>query len=252
MVRRLLAATLVLRLHFTFAAFIFIGGITGAGSSHAATLQGTIFEATGIDGLVVGTVTYNVAFQNGAYTTVYATTPATFLGDEAGAQAAAAALATALKDLQVRYLTGLAQTGAQNALVPYSGTEASNAQCASQTDCAASAWSAVLTQSFVPTTTYGDTDFTVFTATPIPGALSLFATGLGVIGLLAWLRSHAALWVPGRGTVGRHLTETGTTIQTDFFHQILPPTALILGLVLTIVWISFLAYQIGRLFEATS
>jgi hypothetical protein len=78
-------------------------------------------------------------------------------------------------------------------------------------------------------------------ATPIPGALSLFATGLCVIGLLAWLRSHAALFVPG----------SGTTIQTDFFHQILPPTALILGLVLTIVWISFLAYQIGRIFEAT-
>jgi hypothetical protein len=78
--------------------------------------------------------------------------------------------------------------------------------------------------------------------TPLPAALSLFATGLGAIVLLLWLRPRM---------VGRHLMETGTTIQTDFFHQILPPTALILGLVLTIVWISFLAYQIGRLFEAT-
>jgi hypothetical protein len=41
-------------------------------------------------------------------------------------------------------------------------------------------------------------------ATPLPAALSLFATGLGVIGLLAWLRTRM---------VGRHLTETGATIQ---------------------------------------
>jgi hypothetical protein len=36
----------------------------------------------------------------------------------------------------------------------------------------------------------------------------------------------------------------------NFLHQILPPTALILGLVATTVWISFLGYQIVRLVEA--
>jgi len=91
----------------------------------------------------------------------------------------------------------------------------------------------------------------VYDYVPIPTALSLFATGLGLMGLLVWLRSHAALWVPGRGMVGNHLMETGVTIQTDFFHRILPPAALIFGLVLTIVWISFLGYQMGRLIEAT-
>jgi hypothetical protein len=52
--------------------------------------------------------------------------------------------------------------------------------------------------------------------------------------------------------------ETGTTIQNpsiparrlNFFRQILPPTGLIVGLVLTTVWISFLGYQIVRLIEA--
>jgi hypothetical protein len=34
---------------------------------------------------------------------------------------------------------------------------------------------------------------------------------------------------------------------SNFLHQILPPTALILGLVATTVWITFLGYQIVRL-----
>jgi len=80
-------------------------------------------------------------------------------------------------------------------------------------------------------------------ATPLPAALSLFATGIAALGLLVWFKTRM---------VGRHLTETGATIQTNFFRRMLPPTALILGLVFTIVWISFLAYQIGRLFEAMS
>jgi hypothetical protein len=36
---------------------------------------------------------------------------------------------------------------------------------------------------------------------------------------------------------------------SNFLHQILPPMALILGLVATAVWISFLGYQIVRLVE---
>ena len=38
--------------------------------------------------------------------------------------------------------------------------------------------------------------------------------------------------------------------DSNFLHQILPPTALILGLVATTVCISFLGYGIVRLFEA--
>jgi hypothetical protein len=177
--------------YLTVAAFILVVGMLGP-RSYAATLEGTIFDATGIDGLVVGTVTYNVAFKNGAYSSIYAATPPTFIGDESGAQAAAAALASALSDLQVRYLTGLVQTGAQNALVPSSPLEASGAQCTSQSNCGMNIWSAVASLSFDPSTTYGDADFTVFLATPVPAALPLFATGLAGLGLLGWRRKRKA------------------------------------------------------------
>jgi hypothetical protein len=61
----------------------------------------------------------------------------------------------------------------------------------------------------------------------------------------------------GRGATKAPM-ETGITIQNpsfpvrtaNFFYRILPPTGLILGLVLTTVWISFLGYQIVRLVEA--
>jgi len=179
--------------NLTVAAFIIIGGMVGPGSSYAATLSpgSTIFDALGIDGLVVpGVGTYNVAFENGAYSSVYATTRPKLLGDESGAQAAATALASALSDLQVRYLTGLAQTGAQNALVPYSQVEASDAQCTTQSNCGMNIWSAVPSLSFDPRTTYGDADFTVFSVTPLPAALPLFATGLGAMGLFGWRRKR--------------------------------------------------------------
>jgi len=50
--------------------------------------------------------------------------------------------------------------------------------------------------------------------------------------------------------------ETETTIQNlpartlNLFYQILPPAGLIVGLVLTTVWIGFLGFQIVRLVEA--
>jgi len=177
--------------NLTFAAFIIIGGMVGTGSSYGATLEGTIFDATGIDGLVVGTVTYNVAFKHDAYNSVYATTPPTFLGDETGAQAAATALASALVSLQVRYLTGLDQTLGQNALVPYNPPlNASAAQCTPATNCAMNIWSAVASPAFDPSVTYADVDFTVFTQTPLPAALPLFASGLGALGLLGWRRKR--------------------------------------------------------------
>jgi hypothetical protein len=52
--------------------------------------------------------------------------------------------------------------------------------------------------------------------------------------------------------------EAGTTIQNpslpprtpNLFHQILPPTGLIVGVVLTTVWICFLGFQIVKLVEA--
>jgi len=44
---------------FTAGVFIAIGGIVAAGRLHAVTLVGATSDATGIDGLVVDSVTYN-------------------------------------------------------------------------------------------------------------------------------------------------------------------------------------------------
>jgi hypothetical protein len=81
----------------TVAVFIGIGGMVGPGSSHAdPILVGTTSAATGIDGLVVDGVTYDVTFVNDTYTTVYATTLPTFFGNQSGANDAATALVAAL------------------------------------------------------------------------------------------------------------------------------------------------------------
>ena len=61
------------------------------------------------------------------------------------------------------------------------------------------------------------------------------------------------------GMSRRHpIMETGTKIHdlslptrtTNWFQQILPPTGLIVGVVLTTVWICFLGFQIVKLVEA--
>ena len=52
------------------------------------------------------------------------------------------------------------------------------------------------------------------------------------------------------------LMETAITTQktpvrrSNFFQHILPPTGLVLGLVLTTVWMCFLGYGVVRLFQA--
>jgi hypothetical protein len=62
----------------------------------------------------------------------------------------------------------------------------------------------------------------------------------------------------GSGMLRRHRMETGTTAQDrslpartpNLLHQILPPAGLVVGLVLTTAWISFLGYQVVRLVQA--
>jgi hypothetical protein len=46
------------------------------------------------------------------------------------------------------------------------------------------------TFAFFALTSIGDTTFTAVTATPLPAALPLFATGLGALGLLGWRRKR--------------------------------------------------------------
>ena len=50
----------------------------------------------------------------------------------------------------------------------------------------------------------GEWDITIreATATPLPAALPLFATGLGALGLLGWRRKRKAQAAPNQNTVG--------------------------------------------------
>jgi hypothetical protein len=68
---------------------------------------------------VVDGVTYNVTFDPGSYSSVYAATP-TFLGNEPGAQAAAIALAAALQSLDVTGIAGISSSYTYQELdIPY-------------------------------------------------------------------------------------------------------------------------------------
>src|ERR1039458_2032392 len=80
--------------------------LLGMSQAGAETLVGTTTDATGIDGLVVGSLTYNVTFENASYDTVYPSAP-TFLGNSSGAEDAASAIESALNSLGVTALTGI-------------------------------------------------------------------------------------------------------------------------------------------------
>jgi hypothetical protein len=186
--------------NLTVAAFIVIGGIVGAGSSYATTFVGSLSDATGLDGLVVDGVTYNVTFDNGAYTTVYATTPPTFSGDEHGADDAATALALALNALQVTGINGLSLSSIPYILTPFSidsfGTVESATDDGAPEPPPYLPWN-TLSPSFTNESTSVSNlgaDYTIFSAatTPLPAALPLFATGLGALGLLGWRRKRRA------------------------------------------------------------
>src|SRR5262245_33843844 len=59
-------------------------------------LVGTTTDATGINGLVVDGITYDVTFVDGSYDTAFAGSTPTFANNLTGAQDAATALAAAL------------------------------------------------------------------------------------------------------------------------------------------------------------
>ena len=181
---------------FMLAVFIAIGGVVVAGPSYAVSLVGTTTDAQGIDGLLIGSTTYDVTFVNNSYNSVYPPGP-TFLGDTSGANAAAAALTSALNDLSVTNLVGLPASqpggfGTPNLtlVVPYSSAVGDYAVgCATYPSglCTAGTWGA--TSDFPdPGATYTYLDYTVFTVaeTPLPATLPLLASGIGALGLLGW------------------------------------------------------------------
>jgi hypothetical protein len=176
-------------------------GVIVAGPARAATLVGTTSAATGIDGLVVHGVTYDVTFVYDTYNDVYASTSPTFLGNESGASDAATALATELNTLGVVGLAGLSAPydGYLNINVPFSFTIMSgsdfnsgiDAGCGSLTGgtCVTS-WITLSDDNQHSDMLIYNDEYSVFTATPLPAAFPLFASVLGVGGLLSWRRKR--------------------------------------------------------------
>lgn len=187
------------------------------GSANATLiLEGSSTDATGIDGVMVNGVTYDVTFVNGSYSSVYATNPPTSLNDAALADQGASQLAIALDHFSVSGFNGLTSITetptAIWALVPVTApsgpdlpseyaagcapANAASAQCSSLSDFN---WSAglELQTDFAASgeSSYANFDYAVFTAptstTPLPGAFPFFATGLAGVGLLGWRRKRS-------------------------------------------------------------
>jgi hypothetical protein len=109
-----------------------IASIVPADPSHALSLSlvGTTSDASGINGLVVDGVTYDVTFYNSSYDAIYSSTAPTFLGNSGGAADAVSALASALTSFDVTEL--LVGIGSQNnaLLVPFSDARTGVLSCA--------------------------------------------------------------------------------------------------------------------------
>jgi hypothetical protein len=130
--------------------------------------------ASAVDNLVVGSVTYDVKFRTEGDTT--------FEGDATGANAAANALAAALNGSAAIYI--------QDATTPsdiFGGFDVQtqiNGGDVVFYNLVADAWE----NAGGPGTATGEeiANFTVVNATPLPGALPLFATVLGGMGVFGW------------------------------------------------------------------
>jgi len=129
--------------------------------------------ATEVDNLVVGTMTYDVMFSTVADNT--------FLGNTTGADAAADALRNALN---LSTATAINAVLAPGFIVQ---TQATGGEPVDYNSTAAT-WQAP----GGPATVTGGliADFTAMSATPLPGALPLFATVLGGMGLFGWRKKR--------------------------------------------------------------
>jgi hypothetical protein len=213
--------------NFAVAVSLIVGGLLGSGSSYAmSVVVGPQDDATGIDGLVVGTQTYNVTFQNIPYNTIFGcgsgnpptcTTYPTFYSSAdvlpspnptTAAVEAATALFTALNALGVTGITGITGEDEQNLLIPSGWTTTATAGDNAKVAYCLSTYAACFNSNARGSWIYdggeyddttgsnplgGQNDYAVFTAvTPLPAALPLFASALGGLGLLGWRRKQKA------------------------------------------------------------
>lgn len=176
--------------------------LLGVSQAGAETLAGSTTDATGINGLVVDGVTYNVTFESASYDTVYVTDglPNTFLGNPSGASDAASDLLAAINFLGVEQLIGQDEAlyDGGNLIIPDSNDTSSSTNggttfgCIFSTGsyCSAGTWGGLNTYTDLADTAMGsETDYVVFSAvatTPLPPAFLLFATLLPALGWLGW------------------------------------------------------------------
>jgi hypothetical protein len=169
---------------------LFIGN-AGAATLVTATL-GTTVVATAVDGLVVNGVTYNVTFGT--------TQDLTFLGDLTDATTATQIIDGLLIPAEEVQYSNPSTLGPTNSdfVIPTALTPA-----CSTTSCTSgySGEEGNRTNNSGPPWTWADefvgiqtgavyAEFARVSATPLPAALPLFATGLGGLGLLGWRRKR--------------------------------------------------------------
>jgi hypothetical protein len=198
-----------LRSYLFAAAGFMVMNMVAAGPSYAATLIGTTNDALGIDGLTVDSITYDVTFVHLSYNQAYAVIPPTFIGNSSGAADAATALSSALTNFGVTHLVGSASPfGWEAALVPDSAQPVIHgpaAFCGSGGPNSSCSFTAVWVVVGVTLCSdcgdfVIDNNYAIFApgqdvivgSTPLPAALSLFAGGLGVVGLFARRRKRKA------------------------------------------------------------
>jgi hypothetical protein len=181
-------------------------GLTVAGPAYAVTLVGTTTNASGIDGVVIDSVTYDVTFVRDSYNNVYASTPPTFL-NSAGVTDATTALISALNVLKVTQLVGMSPYpdwyAAYYAAIPQSlsGTTVNAYAAACDTTfnsgCTAGTWGVGTafpnvsdTLPFNSNSNLGlQLDYTVFTAagaTPLPSTWLMLLSGFVGLGFFAY------------------------------------------------------------------
>jgi hypothetical protein len=164
--------------------------LLGVSEASAATLVGTTTDASGIDGLVVDGATYDVTFISASYDTVYASIAPSFLGENATASDAATALANALNTFAVTETTN-STFGLQIPYFDSPGFEDFSDEAFNYDHAVSSAdWGALDGNPNSDSIDYSYEAFVVFSATPLPSALPLFAGGLGALSLFGWRRKR--------------------------------------------------------------
>jgi hypothetical protein len=166
-------------------------------TARAATLVGTWYDPSGVDGLVVDGATYNVSFVQGTYGGVYSSTPPTFFGNSSGATDAVNALAAALASIDPA-------GGFQNfgVFIPVSNSFGQNSGEEVYLYDAASSYS-VGDYSFPDSgnaSSYGNLDFAAYTrftevssAVPEPSTWAMMILGFAGLGFMAYRRKSNGL-----------------------------------------------------------